>query len=179
MKKMKIKYLIVLLMFSILLSSCVFHQRYPSDWAQLITNEKVDITGIYNNTDKEGFFLSGFIFNNIEWEKQKSITHIEIKQLGNSEIEFVAWNEDTIIDKKLVSLTKGKYHLISSGIKKRNNRFANDQGVIAMEYGHIIFTKGTDECLILKSKSKCIGMCFFIPVVGSEKKWYRFQPWER
>ncbi|MFH1318960.1 MAG: hypothetical protein ABIH71_08105 [Candidatus Omnitrophota bacterium] len=176
---MKIKYLAILLMFPMLLSSCVFYQRYPSGWAQPIMNERIDITGIYSNTDKDRVFLSGFIFNDVEWERQKSITYVEIKQFGNREIEFIAWNEDTIIDKKLVPLTNGDYHLISGGIKKRNNRFASDQGVIAMEYGHIIFTKSTDSCLILKSQSKLVGMCFFIPVAGSEKKWYRFQPWEK
>ncbi|UCD54701.1 MAG: hypothetical protein JSV93_04040 [Candidatus Omnitrophota bacterium] len=176
---MKIKYLAILLMFPVLLSSCAFHQRYPSDWAQPITNEKVDITGGYNNTDKDGFFLSAFIFNDIEWERQKSITHVEIKQFGNQEIEFVAWNEDTIIDKKLFPLTKGDYRLISGGIKKRNNRFVSEQGVIGMERGYIIFTKSADGYLILKSRSKVMGMCFFIPVAGSEKKWYRFHPWEK
>jgi len=176
---MKIKYLVALLMFSMLFSSCVFHQRYPSDWAQPIMNETIDITGSYSNRDKDKVFLSGFIFNDIEWKRQKSITHIEIKQFGNRKIKFIAWNEDTIVDKKLVSLTKGEYCLISGGIKKRNNRFSSDQGVIAKEYGHIIFTKSTDGYLILKSQSKLMGMCFFIPVAGSEKKWYRFQPWEK
>ncbi|MFH1440457.1 MAG: hypothetical protein ABIH18_00215 [Candidatus Omnitrophota bacterium] len=176
---MKIKYLVILLMFPVFLSSCVFHQRYPSDWAQPIINERIDITGIYSNTDKDKVALSYFIFNNIEYEKRKEITHVEIKQFGNREIEFIAWKEDAIIDKKLVSLTKGKYRLIARGIKKKNNRFASDQGVVAMEWGHIIFTKSTDGCLILKSQSKGVGMCFFIPVAGSGKNWHRFQPWEK
>jgi len=165
--------------FPLLLSSCVFHQRYPSDWTQPIMDEKINITGIYSNADKDRVFLSGFIFNDIAWEKQKSITHVEIKQFGNREIEFTAWNKGTIMDKKLVSLTKGDYHLISGGIKKRNNRFASDQGVMAWESGHIIFTKSADGYLILKSQSKLMGLCFVIPVAGSEKKWYRFQPWEK
>jgi hypothetical protein len=163
------------------LTACAFYQKYPADWAVVVSIEKnkcPDISGTYKNLGES---------------KQKGDEHkrldrilipqslisdsisVNIHQSNEDTLEISFWKGQKLILKKIYSKENKEFSCSPQGIRIRYKDWFGGEGFeLGMEWGWLYLAKSTDGALVVNQRSKVFGVLFFIPVFGSGSTWYRF-----
>jgi hypothetical protein len=176
-----ISYLTGIVTLSLLLTSCMMHEKYPSSWGDLIPVDKnkcPDISGIYMNTGGKSALTH--ILGLKDTVGETHVTHVQITQLKDGTLEISGWDmvgdEKKLVDKK--SYPKRKYSCTSDGIRASSHIeggiVPEGLGGFGAEFDSYYLTKNTDGDLVAKETGTAIGFSWIIPAIGFGTNWYRF-----
>jgi len=163
---------------SLLLTSCVMHNKYPSSWGDLIPveeNKCPDISGVYRNNNVP-YYLSEVL----GFEKKIGEIFIEIIQLkdGTFEIFGCGIEEQKLVNKKFYA--KEKYRCTEEGVKTSSltKSVLKAEGFSPIGYAFVSFYLTTNRGgdLVVKETGSGIALSIIppFPIIGAATDCYRF-----
>jgi hypothetical protein len=171
-----------------LVTSCISHQKLPSNWAlpePAPIGTCPDMSGQYialgesiKNKTKVPLVYELFLKNNplVRWQE---VSHISIQQQGQNLLDIVAWKDNEV--------------LYSANLSKDSNDFTCEDGWLKISgwglrgYGSSAgeiyttsrsFTKA-DGYLLEKRERGGFILLLILPIPGSSVEWFRFAPHEK
>jgi hypothetical protein len=163
---------------SLLLTSCMVHEKYNPAWGELIPvkdDKCPDISGIYTNTRGK------YALTKILGFKDKiGETHVQITQLKDGTFEISGWDivgdEQKLVYKK--SYPKRKYSCTSEGLSVSSHTeggiVPEGLGGFGVAFVSFYLTKNTNGDLVVKETASVIGFSWIIPIIGFGTDWHIF-----
>ena len=163
---------------SLLLTSCMMHEKYNPAWGELIPvreNRCPDMSGTYRNA-----FGGHELTKILGFKDTVGETHVQITQLEDGTFEISGWN--MVADgQKLVyekSYPKRKYSCTPEGIRASSYTEGGTvpgRGVVfGVTFTSFYLLKNTEGDLVVKETATVIGCIVIIPIIGFGTDWYIF-----
>ncbi len=172
------------------------YEKYPQHWKPLQTVETdcIDIAGVYSNVGEpyerklSDFLLQRYSQWNIPDPKvleREMITHIEIIKLSDKKLKIVGWDEETLIDERVIRRGPGLFGIVNF---KCNDGEIRIFGGTRSQSGYFFFevakpnhylSKSVDGALIVRNQLNSYVCCLFVPVTDQASGWYRYEPVEK
>jgi hypothetical protein len=171
---------VILLLLPGLVLTWLLYQRYPSEWGPLTDTNRCNISGVYSNIgediDGTPFPLIRLLHNTSVGMLDGDVTNVQITQPDDDTLEFAFWRGKELIQKKARLQNKRDYHCSSKGIGLTFSETATDEpldwkGV----WGSYFFSKGADGSLVVHKQGFEAGLRVFLPIVGPDSFWYKFE----
>ncbi|MBN8430422.1 hypothetical protein JF535_06085 [Microbulbifer salipaludis] len=162
-----------------LTAGCALKDEYPPEWEPVAYAKSggcQDISGLYRNlgenSKRKEVYLSSVLF-----PKERDPSSVDYVKIVNSResssLEITLFNDSkpiksvNITSESVISCKNGSY-VIERG------DFLAKEGAIGKQWVRYSFSKSGNS-LILAKKNGAVGALFFVPIVGSETGWLRFQ----
>jgi len=172
---------IFLIVTSLMLTSCIYVQRYPSNWSPPLQSdtECAGIAGVYENkgekTDGGKIRLELLLFPTWEIVYNRSITHVEINQESNDIIKVIVWSEKKMIREEIYSRANNDFNCesgwisINQPVHRTLSKF-----LLGINWGVNRLTRSDDGALIVRVRDSGMGLFAVIPYAESDWLWFRF-----
>jgi hypothetical protein len=178
--------LMILMICTMSVASCVHHEKYPDNWKPLSLplEGKCDISGTYV-VRSEGAtdypyrpFLDWCLFPEHLARKLTGhaihATHATLSQNGDESIEFTAWKNDRKVASGSLVAKDGDYTCENGWITIKGSRLGTEVLVTGKEWYTRRFVKSGGS-LIVKSESEVAAAIVVIPFVVRNSRWLRFK----
>lgn len=171
---------LIVFFLAIFLSSCSYHEEYPTNWKNFSPDEGKEcpnISGLFLNFGEDGSFdykpnLAWLIFN--DTAPTAEVTHISFSHSKQGELDIELFKNGMSIFRKILSIKDGDLSCESGFLKIEIKENLNQEGVIGTEWNIFTFAQ-VEENLIVKRENGAVGTMFLVPVVGVGTNWYKFQ----
>jgi hypothetical protein len=169
------------------------YKKYPQHWKplQTVENDCYDISGVYSNVGEpyerklSNFLLlrwSPWNFPDPKVEERATITHIEIMKVSDKKLKIVGWDEDKLIDERVIKRGPGLFGIVNFKCDDGEirifggTRTSSGMGMAAVEKPNHYLSKSVDGALIVRDQLNLYGCCLYVPVTGEESSWHRYEP---
>ncbi|WP_141398450.1 MULTISPECIES: hypothetical protein [Microbulbifer] len=163
----------------LLTAGCVLKDEYPSEWEPVAYAKSggcQDISGLYNNlgenSKQKEVYLSSVFFP--KGQDPSSVDYVKIVNSHDSGSFEITLLDDSKAIKSANLTSESELSCKNGSHVIERVEFLVKEGAIGKQWVRYSFSKSGNS-LILAKKNGAVGALFFIPIVGSDTGWLRFQ----